>query len=38
MTWAGYTIGTGPTTVPASAVPGLFEAAQNAGVNLILEA
>jgi hypothetical protein len=38
MTWAGITVGTEPTEVPADRVAGLFEAAQGAGVDLILEA
>ena len=37
MTWAGHTVTSEPTEVPASAVPGLTEAALNAGVNLIQE-
>jgi hypothetical protein len=37
MTWAGHTVTSEPTTVPASAVPGLQEAAINAGVKLIQE-
>ena len=38
MTYGGITVTDQPTEVPASAVPGLYEAAQNAGVNLIQEA
>ena len=38
MTWAGITVTALPTEVPASALAGLYEAAGNAGVNLILEA
>jgi hypothetical protein len=37
MTWAGHTVTSEPTEVPASAVAGLHEAALNAGVNLIQE-
>ena len=37
MTWGGHTVTSEPTEVPASAVPGLTEAAQNAGVNLVQE-
>ena len=37
MTWAGHTVTSDPTEVPASAVPGLSEAAMNAGVKLIQE-
>ena len=37
MTWAGHTVTDEPTEVPASAVPGLSEAAINAGVKLIQE-
>jgi len=38
MTWAGITVTGLPAEVPADRVAGLFEAAQNAGVDLILEA
>ncbi len=38
MTWAGITVTVLPTEVPASSMAGLYEAAGNAGVNLILEA
>ncbi len=38
MTYGGITVTSQPTEVPASAVPGLHEAAQNAGVNLTQEA
>jgi hypothetical protein len=38
LTWAGITVTDLPTEVPASAMAGLYEAAGNAGVNLILEA
>lgn len=37
MTWAGHTVTGEPTEVPASAVPGLTEAALNAGVELVQE-
>jgi len=38
LTWAGITVTDLPTEVPASTMAGLYEAAGNAGVNLILEA
>ena len=37
LTWGGYTVTSDPTEVPASAVPGLQEAAGSAGVTLIQE-
>lgn len=38
MTWGGITVTDEPTQVPASAVPGLQDAAAAAGVNLSMEA
>ena len=37
MTWNGITVTDEPTQVPAHAVPGLQEAAGNAGVELVQE-
>jgi hypothetical protein len=37
MTWGGVTVTDQPTTVPAHTVPGLTEAALNAGVKIIQE-